>query len=249
MRLPCLRLPLCRWWPNAATSVQSSLCERIHDGLASLLTGLRLVPHCRWWTSATTRRRITPLPASCVPGTSPASAARWDTSHPPGACLLLHGGAGAMQQAARHTTWLSCQPVCCLAPSSWRASCRAHTLLPAPPPPWQILGLTASPAAKASLASTYEALARLAANLGARYLVLDESDPEVQVRGITDQMQQQCMLLSTYLVHAEYLGGGRKRGPVSDRWLCGSHHAGTQACICDSASCAARHACALWRRS
>jgi ERCC4-related helicase len=44
----------------------------------------------------------------------------------------------------------------------------------------QILGLTASPAAKALLAATYEALAKLAANLGAQYLVLDETDPEVQ---------------------------------------------------------------------
>lgn len=66
-------------------------------------------------------------------------------------------------------------------------------------PHLQILGLTASPAAKASLTATYEALARLAANLGAQYLVLDETDPEVQVRkGMCDP----CALTRVPAMHA-----------------------------------------------
>ncbi|KAI7843234.1 hypothetical protein COHA_003068 [Chlorella ohadii] len=44
----------------------------------------------------------------------------------------------------------------------------------------QLLGLTASPAGKASLHATFEALAKLQANLAAQWVVVDESDPELQ---------------------------------------------------------------------
>ena len=46
----------------------------------------------------------------------------------------------------------------------------------------QILGLTATPASKASLDATLGALRQLATNLGAQYVVVDERDEELLVR-------------------------------------------------------------------
>lgn len=45
-----------------------------------------------------------------------------------------------------------------------------------------MLGLTATPVSKATLAGTYAGLQELASNLHATYLALDEADSELLVR-------------------------------------------------------------------